>query len=110
MVAYALVRSDDLRPGPELVSYLQQVDATLETHGARILVQRFPDEVRQGEWRGFITLLEFSSLDAARAWYDSEEYQAIRPLRTASSTATDVLVEGVADGHRSADLLRILAP
>lgn len=103
--AYVLVRSDDLRPGESLVGYISQVDATLERFGATILVQNFPAEVPVGEWNGFITLLRFPSLEGAREWYDSPEYQAIRHLRTDSSAPTDVLVEGVPEGHRSVDLL-----
>lgn len=110
MPAYVLVRSDALETGPDLRSYVEQVDATLDAHGARILVQRFPDEVRLGEWPGFITLLEFPSLEQARTWYDSAEYRAIRPLRVNSSQPTDVLVDGVAAGHRSSDLLKLFAP
>lgn len=105
--AYVLVRSDSLRPGPELIRYISEVDATLEQYGATILVQNFPAEVPSGDWAGFITLLQFPSLDDARRWYHSEEYQAIRDLRTSSSVATDVLVEGVVEGHRSRDLLAL---
>jgi uncharacterized protein (DUF1330 family) len=38
--------------------------------------------------------LEFPSLDAARTFYESPEYQAIIPLRTRASAADIVLVEG----------------
>lgn len=103
--AYILVRSDDLRPGPALVEYLRSVDDTLDQYGATILVQSFPAQVFVGTWDGFITLLQFPSLEQAQEWYESPEYQAIRHLRADSSTPTEVIVSGVARGHRSADLL-----
>lgn len=103
--AYVLVRSDDLRPGPALAEYVRSVDATLEQYDAKILVQDFPAQVTAGTWDGFITLLEFPSLERAQEWYESEEYQAIRHLRVESSTPTEVIVSGVAPGHRSVDLL-----
>lgn len=105
---YVLVRSDSLRPGPSLFRYISEVDSTLDQYGAKILVQSFPAAVPVGEWSGFITLLQFPSLDEAQRWYDSPEYQALRDLRTASSIATDVLVGGVPDGHRSRHLLALL--
>jgi len=106
--AYVLVRSDELRPGPELVEYLRSVDDSLEQHGAKILVQSFPAEVPLGTWDGFITLLQFPSLEQAQRWYESPEYSAIRHLRVASSVPTDVIVPGVSSGHRSEHLLASL--
>lgn len=106
--AYVLVRSDNLRPGPALIEYINRVDATLEQHGATILIQSFPAQVPVGTWDGFITLLQFPSLDAAQQWYESPEYQTIRHLRCDSSTPTDLIVPGVAFGHRSTDLLSAL--
>lgn len=104
---YVLVRSDDLDPGDDLRRYVAEVDATLERYGAEILVQSFPAAVPEGEWSGFVTLLRFESVEAARRWYDSPEYAAVRPMRQASSTPTAILVEGVAPGHRSSDLLAL---
>ena len=103
--AYVLVRSDDLRLGDDLLRYLRSVDDTLERYNARILVQNFPAEVVEGEWPGFVTLLQFDDLDQAQQWYRSHEYQAIQGLRAGSSTATAIVVEGVTSGHRSTDLI-----
>ena len=105
--AYVLVRSDDLAAGEELRQYVSQVDATLQRYGAEILVQNFPATVAEGEWGGFVTLLRFESLAAATRWYESPEYSAIAPLRRASSSPTAIIVEGVADGHLSSDLLAL---
>lgn len=103
--AYVLVRSDDLRPGADLLAYVRTVDGSLEQYGAEILVQNFPARVVEGSWDGFVTLLRFEDRAAAERWYDSSEYSAVRPLRTGSSTPTAIIVEGVAPGHRSADLV-----
>lgn len=102
--AYVLVRSEDLRLTPELTDYVTSVDASLEKYGAEILVQNLPARVLEGEWGGFVTLLRFESVAAAERWYDSEEYSSIKGLRQASSTPTTILVEGIAEGHRSSDL------
>jgi uncharacterized protein (DUF1330 family) len=42
-----------------------------------------------------LVVVEFQSLDAARHFYDSPEYQRILPLRTGASRGTLALVEGV---------------
>lgn len=103
--AYVLVRVDDLQLGEDLVRYLRSVDATLERFSARILVQNLPAEVVEGEWPGFVTLLQFEDIDQAQRWYRSPEYQAIQGLRAGSSRSTAIIVEGVTSGHRSADLI-----
>ncbi|MCA8950201.1 MAG: DUF1330 domain-containing protein, partial [Planctomycetes bacterium] len=40
-------------------------------------------------------IVEFPSMQAAKTWYDSDEYQAILPYRTANSTGNFVWLEGV---------------
>ncbi len=39
-------------------------------------------------------IVEFPSMEAAKTWYESDEYQAILPLRTKSTTGTVFMVEG----------------
>ena len=41
-----------------------------------------------------VVLLEFADADAARAWYDSDEYTAARAAREGAATGRFVLVEG----------------
>ncbi len=105
--AYVLVRTDDLEIGEKILEYVRSVDATLEAYGGEILVQNLPARVLEGEWTGFVTLLRFADREAAERWYDSPAYRAIRHLRQDSSTPTGILVEGVAPGHRSADLAEL---
>jgi uncharacterized protein (DUF1330 family) len=39
---------------------------------------------------------EFPTMEQARAWYDSPEYQAVKHLRTNSTTSVGFVVEGLA--------------
>ena len=56
-----------------------------------LAVDRAP-EVLEGEWPATQTvLLEFESPEAARAWYESDAYQAAVPLRQAAAD-TDVAI------------------
>ncbi|MGH9133419.1 MAG: DUF1330 domain-containing protein [Ilumatobacteraceae bacterium] len=43
---------------------------------------------------GRIVILRFDTLDAARAWYHSDAYQAAVPLRQAASEGRVYIVEG----------------
>jgi uncharacterized protein (DUF1330 family) len=49
----------------------------------------------EGQWPGERTvLLEFPSVEAAQAWYDSDSYQAAKPLRQAAGTTHAVILSG----------------
>ncbi len=44
---------------------------------------------------GGYVLIEFPDMDKARAWYESDAYQAILPMRTDNMDGTAVLLQGV---------------
>jgi uncharacterized protein (DUF1330 family) len=43
---------------------------------------------------GRIVVLRFDSLEAARSWYNSDDYQAALPLRQAAARSRVFIVEG----------------
>jgi uncharacterized protein (DUF1330 family) len=52
--------------------------------------------VVEGTWHGNQTvLLEFESVDAARAWYESEAYQKAVKLRQAAADCNVVILSGI---------------
>lgn len=76
--------------------YSAQVPATLEPFGGRFAVRGGELEVLEGgEWfTPRLVVLEFPSRDQARAWYESDAYQRILPVRQRNSTGRLVLAEG----------------
>jgi uncharacterized protein (DUF1330 family) len=63
--------------------------------GATILAVDTAPEVIEGSWHGDQTvLLEFESVDAARAWYESEGYQQAARLRQAAADCNAVILSG----------------
>ena len=74
--------------------YLAAVGPSLTAHGAeRVIVDRDSD-LLEGSAGEVTVVLRFPSKAAAKAWYDSPEYQAIRHLRTDSSQGIGVIAEG----------------
>ncbi|MDF1619647.1 DUF1330 domain-containing protein [Pseudothioclava nitratireducens] len=63
-------------------------------YGARFLVRGGAQEVVEGELRPRAVVIEFPSIEAARACYVSPEYQAAMALRTPVSMADICIVEG----------------
>jgi uncharacterized protein (DUF1330 family) len=94
MPAYVVANIDVTNP-EGYREYTRQVDATIEAHGGRFLARGGELDVREGDWRPRLVLLEFPSLDAARAWYDSPGYQRLRGIRAANSTGDLALVDGL---------------
>jgi uncharacterized protein (DUF1330 family) len=66
--------------------------------GCTILsVDRAP-HVLEGDWHGDQTVvLEFESVDAAHAWYESEAYQKAAKLRQAAADCNAVIISGFGD-------------
>jgi uncharacterized protein (DUF1330 family) len=96
MAAYVI--ADVTITDPEAYrEYTRQVEATSVRFGGRYLVQGATShpEVAEGEWAPTrITVLEFPSMDQAKAWYDSSEYVAIRGIRQRASDSRLIFVHG----------------
>ncbi|MFE9192788.1 DUF1330 domain-containing protein [Micromonospora sp. NPDC007208] len=104
MTAYALAH---LRKAPvhvEVLTYLERIDATLAPFAGRFIVHGGAIDVLEGDWPGDVIVIEFPDLARARCWYQSSDYQEIKPLRTRHLTGEVILVDGVEPGHDSSQL------
>ncbi|MFD8596056.1 DUF1330 domain-containing protein [Kitasatospora sp. NPDC059646] len=109
MTAYALAQVHSVELGPDILEYLQRIDATLDPFGGRFVVHGGRFETMEGSWgRDGLILIEFPDYERARAWYDSPAYRDILELRTRHMTADVIIAEGVPAGHRAAK--RLAAP
>ncbi|QFG20666.1 DUF1330 domain-containing protein [Actinomadura sp. WMMB 499] len=62
---------------------------------AKVLSVDTRPEVLEGGWHGDRTVvLEFESVEAARAWYESDAYGEARPLRLAAADSNVVILSG----------------
>ena len=68
--------------------------APLKEYGAKFLVRGGAQEVREGEMRPRSVVLEFPSIEAAYACYDSDAYQEAKAIRDAVSAGDLAIVEG----------------
>lgn len=79
--------------------YATKVGATVAGYGGRLLVATSRVDVKEGELEQPRTVIgEFPSLEQAQAWYASAAYEAIAPLRRASTTGRVFIVEGFERG------------
>lgn len=69
--------------------------ASVAMGNVTILAVDAKPQVLEGEWHGHQTVvLEFGSVEDARAWYDSEAYTAARGLRQAAAETNAVILSG----------------
>lgn len=110
MTAYAVGLLEDLKFGPDIVAYLQRIDASMKPFDGAFLVHGTRPEMREGAFSGDCVLIRFPSMQQARDWYDSPAYAALIPLRTQHSRSTVFLLQGVegAPDYRAASLLEKL--
>lgn len=83
---------------PEIYKQYQAANAApFAEYGARFLVRGGPQQLREGEVRPRSVVIEFPSIEAAYACYESEAYQNAKLIRDAVSVADMIIVEGYED-------------
>jgi uncharacterized protein (DUF1330 family) len=91
-----VIFTEDIRDQAGIDVYAQQAIPTILQAGGRILAVDDACESVEGSWHGKRTVvLEFDSVEAARTWYRSPEYQEVVGLRHAAADSNAVIVGGV---------------
>jgi uncharacterized protein (DUF1330 family) len=97
MPAYVITDLVVVRDAERYGRYRPLGAASLEKYGGRYLARGGAVETLEGDWPATrVGILEFDSMAAARAWYDSPEYTEARRLREGAVEVRFLLVEGVA--------------
>jgi uncharacterized protein (DUF1330 family) len=95
MAGYIIVEIDVTDP-EVYETYRQMAGSTVRAQGGKYLVRGGPVETLEGDWRPKrIVVLEFESVERARAWWECEEYREPKKLRQKSAITKMILVEGV---------------
>ena len=78
-----------------MAAYGRAAGPSIRKGGAKVLVVERQPEVVEGEWPATQTVvLEFVSVEAARAWYRSDSYQAAAKIRQGAAACDVVIVSG----------------
>ena len=64
-------------------------------YGGTVLVTNPAPEVKEGDESGIAVVIEFQDMDAARAFYHSDDYSAARAVRETGAVTDLILVEGM---------------
>jgi uncharacterized protein (DUF1330 family) len=76
--------------------YAEMAGPSVERHGGRYLARGGALTVFEGAWEPErLVIIEFDSAEAARAWYESEDYREAKDVRAGAGTWSMVVVDGV---------------
>ncbi len=76
--------------------YAKKARPTVVAHGGKVHAAGGAIDHREGPWKPKrLVVIEFPTMAAAKAWYDSPEYQAILPMRLKASSGSLLFVDGV---------------
>jgi len=95
MAAYIVVQVNVKDPA-RYADYRTMVPPTLAKYGGRFIVRGGRTETLEGDWspKRFV-VVEFPSLEQAKAWWASPEYAAAKALRQATSETQMIVAEGI---------------
>lgn len=93
-LAYAIAQIDVHDP-ETYARYTARTPASVAPFGGKFVVRAGRWEAMEGaEPRTRVVVIEFPSFEKAKAWYDSEAYREIVPIRQAASEGSLFIVEG----------------
>jgi uncharacterized protein (DUF1330 family) len=95
MKGYMVFTREKTTDAAELAIYFEKVRATFEGYEIKVLASYGKHEVLEGDATEGVVIVEFPSVGAAKAWYDSPGYTEVRKHRQAGSVYRAILVEGV---------------
>ncbi len=88
-----VIITEDIKDAAGMAEYGKLASQTMGN--AKVLAFGPAAETLEGQWHGTQTvLLEFESVDDAKQWYYSDEYQAAAKLRQAAADCNGVIVSG----------------
>jgi len=95
MTAYVIVDINVTDP-VRYEEYKKLSAATVELHGGKFIARGGKTEVLEGDWApSRLVILQFDSVEQAKNWLNSTEYNEPRKLRHETATSNMVVIEGV---------------
>jgi uncharacterized protein (DUF1330 family) len=95
MSAYIIFTREKMRDPAEFATYSQKAGATLGGHTVKPLVAYGKSETLEGAPIEGAVVLEFPSVEAAKAWYNSPAYAEARAHRFAAADYRCFVTEGL---------------
>ena len=90
-----VISNIDVKNPEAYKEYIDKVKPIVEKFGGEYLVRAGEYKVIDGEWKYPRTIIiKFSSYEKALEWYNSEEYQPVKPIRLTNSVSNGIIIQG----------------
>ncbi|MFF4292367.1 DUF1330 domain-containing protein [Streptomyces vinaceus] len=99
MTAYAIAHIRPATMNEDILRYIEEIQSTMDPFEGCFLVHGREVEVLEGPFPGTVVVIAFPDMERARAWYASDAYRAILPLRTDHIPGEVILADGVPPGY-----------
>lgn len=101
MSAYVIVQVE-VTDWDKFREYLKETPGTIVRHGGKYVARAGETETLEGpENNKRIVVIEFPSMQHAREWYRSPEYQRVKLLRESAAIGHLIAIEGYDDSERA---------
>jgi uncharacterized protein (DUF1330 family) len=95
MAAY-VIADIDVHDPEKFEGYRQQAGPTSAQYGGKYLARGGKVEILEGEWLPKrCVVIEFPSVEQAKAWWNSQEYAGPRAIRQSAAKSRFIVVEGL---------------
>jgi uncharacterized protein (DUF1330 family) len=95
MSAYLIVENDVTDPD-RYEEVIRLTPPTVALYGGKYLARGGETETIEGEWQPKrVVIIEFESMEQARAWWNSTEYRPALDLRHQTARTKMILTEGL---------------
>ena len=98
MAAYFIAFRDTMKDAARYAAYQQKAGPSLAGREMKVLAANGALTPIEGQCPDGVVIIEFPSVQAAKDWYESPEYQAAVGERLAATEGRAVIVEGIAEG------------
>jgi uncharacterized protein (DUF1330 family) len=94
MPAYIIV-DIAIQDAVEYEEYKKLTPASIAAYEGKFIVRGTATETLEGDWQpGRFVILEFPSLEKAKAWWASPEYAAAKAIRQRTANTKMIVVDG----------------
>ena len=95
MAAYLIVDELNVNDQETLNDYIRKAGVTIKANGGELLASSVP-EVLEGAWLPKrCVLVKFDTMEKLKTWWNSNEYQALIPIRTSVSENNIIIIDGL---------------
>lgn len=95
MAAY-LITNVEIRDAEKFKDYVKATPAVIKRFGGKFLVRGGDFEICEGSWNPKrLVVVEFESMQKAKQFYNSPQYNTIKGLRQSSAYTEWVFVDGL---------------